>query len=120
MPIGEPLPLASIDAFTGAYNASRLLLPMRLQEEMNKKMITLDAYKVTRPSREPEPTERTARTPPAHRPHTTGAHHPHTAHTHRPHPPPSRLYVHVCVCVSSCLRRCVHTRRSRCRGSTSS
>jgi len=46
MPIGEPLPLASIDAFTGAYNASRLLLPMRLQEEMSKKMITLDAYKL--------------------------------------------------------------------------
>ena len=31
MPVGDPTPLGSVDMFNGAYNASRLLLPTKLQ-----------------------------------------------------------------------------------------
>lgn len=46
MPIGEPVPLASVDQLTSQYNASRMLLPIKLQDEMRVQIAALDAQKV--------------------------------------------------------------------------
>jgi len=46
MPIGEALPLASMEQLKGAYNASRLLLPLRLSEQMRAKLVELDPHQV--------------------------------------------------------------------------